>query len=149
MPFKNDNIAQGLPKASAYQVGDSNIDNDRNVERGQIIPWAMDPAASYVYMDVATMSMLDSGIVVHNRLPQVNNLPDTLAACNLDDANIDVLKLPNGINLTCKDQYKDIVQRMGHARYWFRIWGQALRVGYQVPIPGIKTVSSSMLASNC
>lgn len=141
MPFKNDNTAQGISKTSTYQIGESDIDRNRNVEQNQIIPWAMDPAASYAYYDCSVMSVLDSGIVVHNRLPQVNNTPDTLSSIAIDDPALDTyINSGGGVNLKCMDQYQDIVQRMGHARYWFRIWGQALRVGYQIPIPGIKTI---------
>jgi hypothetical protein len=83
--------------------------------------------------------MLDSGIVIHNRLPQVNHAPDTIGAVDIDDPNIAAIT-GIGVNLRCNDQYRDIVQRMGHSRYWFRIWGEALRAGYQVPIPVIKEI---------
>ncbi len=83
--------------------------------------------------------MLDSGIVVHNRLPQVDRVPDSLSSTFLDASDLETIK-DSGVNLKCNDQYQDIAQRMGHARYWFRIWGQALRVGYKVPIPGIKEI---------
>lgn len=117
----------------------TDVDNNDNVEQGIDLQWSSDPAGSYLYYDVTVGSMLDSGIVVHNRLPQVNNAPDTLSTIALDDPSLDFLTGP-GVNLKCADQYQDIVQRMGHSRYWFRLWGQALRIGYQVPIPGIKTI---------
>jgi hypothetical protein len=139
VPFQDNNIAAGLPANSPFQVGRNNVDSDQTIENGLNFPWPADPAASYVYFDCAIGSMLDSGIVVHNRLPQVNRLPDTLAQLALDDTTLETFTGP-GVNLKCQDQYADIVQRMGHARYWFRIWGQALRVGYQVPIPGIKLI---------
>lgn len=127
MPFKKDT--------------NGHTNSDRNVpgEVGALLPLAADQAASYVYYDCAVGVMLDSGIVVHNRLPQVNRVADTLSSVSLDDPNLDQLT-GFGVNLKCLDQYKDIVQRMGHSRYWFRLWGQALRVGYQIPIPGIKTI---------
>lgn len=140
MPFKDTNVALGLPKNSSVQVGRSNSDPVAPVVENSFgVPSASDPQASWVYYDCAVGVMLDSGIVVHNRLPQVNNVPDTLSACLLDDPNMDKIRV-GGVNLKCLDQYTDIVQRMGHARYWFRLWGQALRLGYQVPIPGIKTI---------
>lgn len=139
MPFQNNNATSGIPEKDKFQVGRANVDRGEPAEQGTLLPWPNDPAASYVYYDCAIGVMLDSGIVVHNRLPQVNNAPDTIASINLDDPNLDQLT-GFGVNLKCRDQYQDIVQRMGHARYWFRLWGQALRVGYQVPIPGIKMI---------
>lgn len=141
MPFLNENVVAGLPATGKFQVGRSNVDADAKVERDIAIPWTSDPAASWVYFNCTIECMLDSGIVVHNRLPQVNNAPDSLASAvlGLDDPNLDKIAGP-GVNLRCMDQYTDIVQRMGHARYWFRIHGQALRFGYRVPIPGIKTI---------
>lgn len=138
-PFRDSNVARGLPANAPYQIGRSDVDKNTPVEQGIDIPWSSDPAGSYVYYDCAVGVMLDSGIVVHNRLPQVSRGTDTLARTSLDDPNLDQLT-GYGVNLRCLDQYQDIVQRMGHARYWFRIWGQALRVGYQVPIPGIRTI---------
>lgn len=141
MPFKNENIGSGISESSKFQVGKSNVDPGAVLEKGLTLPWAGDPAASWMYFDCTIGVMLDSGIAVHCRLPQVNNAPDTLASSvlGLDDPNLDKIAGP-GVNLRCRDQYTDIVQRMGHARYWFRIWGQALRVGYQIPIPGIKVI---------
>ncbi len=139
MPFLDNNVAAGLRANAPFQVGVSDVDPNTTIEQGIEIPWSSDPAGSYVYYDCAVGVMLDSGIVVHNRLPQVNRTVDTLASVALDDPNLDQLT-GFGVNLRCNDQYQDIVQRMGHARYWFRIWGQALRVGYQIPIPGIKLI---------
>ena len=139
MAFENENKFDGLPPNGSFQVGVSDIDNNDLVEQGIFLPWSSDPAGSYLYYDCTVGVMLDSGIVVHNRLPQTNNTADSLSSAFLDDPNLDQIT-DMGVNLKCQDQYTDIVQRMGHARYWFRIWGQALRVGYQVPIPGIKMI---------
>lgn len=141
MPFINENVNAKIAKNSKFQVGSSDVDSGVTLEDGVSLPILSDPSASWAYFDCAIGCMLDSGIVVHNRLPQVNNAPDTLASTlqGLDDPNLDTLVGP-GVNLKCQDQYQDIVQRMGHARYWFRIWGQALRFGHRIPIPGIKTI---------
>ncbi len=140
MAFKDNNEVFGIPEDNAFQIGASDVDKDRPgaTERGILFPWPSDPSVSWVYYECNVGSMLDSGIVVHNRLPQVDNAPDTLASCDYDNPKL--AKLIGGVNLRCNDQYTDIMQRMGHARYWFRLWGQALRVGYQVPIPSIKTI---------
>lgn len=139
MPFQDENVASGLPKDSATQVGISDTDNNENIEKGVGLPWPSNPGASYLYYDCTIGTMLDSGMVVHNRLPQVNGAIDTLASTSLDAVDLQTMKTM-GVNLKCNDQYQDIIQRMGHSRYWFRIWGQALRAGFRVPIPGIKYI---------
>jgi hypothetical protein len=140
MAFLDSNVAVGLPVNADYQVGISDLDTgSTTVEKGAGIPYAASPSGSYVYYDCTVGVMLDSGIVVHNRLPQYDNTADTLASAQLDDPNLDILT-GFGVNLKCNDQYQDIVQRMGHARYWFRLWGHALRIGMQIPIPGIKMI---------
>ena len=143
MSFRNENEAAipPLPRNSKFQIGRSDEDNTSINEEGAVgqIPWSSEPEATWVYFDCTVGVMLDSGIVVHNRLPQVNNAYDTLFGSALDAEGYDKMT-GIGVNLRCNDQYADIVQRMGHSRYWFRIWGQALRIGYQVPIPGIKKI---------
>lgn len=141
MPFENNNTTYGIPPASKFQVGVSDVDSSSigSIEKGFLLPYPSEPALSWVYYDCTVMAMLDSGIAIHNRLPQINNTPDTLASCDYADPKFADLSA-NGVNLKCKDQYTDIVQRMGHSRYWFRLYGQALRIGFQVPIPSIKTI---------
>lgn len=139
MPFQDTNVTLGIPKTDKFKVGRDNVDNVVGPERGVLLSPATDKQASWVYYECAVGVMLDSGIVVHHRLPQVNNLPDSLSVCDFDDPNMGDI-VGQGVNLRCNDQYTDIVQRMGHARYWFRLWGQAIRVNYQVPIPGIKFI---------
>ena len=128
MPFKRDKV--GLSD-DGYGIG---------IEQGLTLPWPKDPKTSWVYYDCTVEAFLDSGIVVHNRLPQVDNTPDTLASCVLDDAGMPVIDGP-GVNLRSVDQYADIVQRMAHSRYWFNLWGRALRIGRKVPIPSLKTIA--------
>lgn len=138
MPLLNENVAQGIPKKSKFRQGRSNTDSPTVLEGKTLIPWTNDPGVTWLYFDCTVEVMLDSGIAVHNRLPQVNNAPDTLASCNLANTNLD--ELISGVNLKSIDQYQDIVQRMGHSRYWFRLYGQALRAGFQIPIPSLKTI---------
>jgi len=138
LPFVETNRALGLPPS--FRFGRLDIDDDRMVEQRILVPWPKDPAASYLYYECNIDVVLDSGIVVHNRLPQYNDiLVDTLAYVPLDDRNIDKIT-DGGVNLKSHDQYRDIIQRMGHARYWFHLWGRAMRAGYRVPIPGIRTI---------
>ena len=140
MAFRNNNAAFGLAADAQFQIGVSDVDQDYpgTNETNVLFPYPSDPAASWVYYECNVECRLDSGIVVHNRLPQVDSAPDTLATCDYADPNL--AKLTGGVNLKSRDQYTDIVQRMGHSRYWFRLWGQAMRVGLQVPIPSIKVI---------
>lgn len=139
MSLKNENTLVGLSPTAKFQVGRSDVDNGKVLEKGLILPWAGSPSGSYVYYDCAIGVMLDSGIVVHNRLPTVDRTADTLSSTTMDASDFSKI-IDRGVSLKCNDQYADVVQRMGHSRYWFRIWGQALRIGYKVPIPGIKTI---------
>lgn len=121
-------LADGKKTTSGQLVAERNVD----------IPTINSAEATWVYFDCSIGVMLDSGIVIHNRLPQIDKGFDTLGASefNAKYAN----ELLTGVNLKCQDQYQDIVQRMGHARYWFRMWGRALRIKYKIPIPSIKTI---------
>lgn len=141
MPFLNENKALGLPVSSPFQEGTSNQDDYGVFEKDASIPWVAAPASSYMYYECTVGVLLDSGIVVHHRLPQIDYEADTLSSVDLEDPNVDKHTLI-GVNLKSLDQYEDIVQRMAHSRYWFRLWGQALRVGYKVPIPSIKKVGN-------
>ena len=140
MAFLNSNVASGVPKNSQFQVGTSNVNPSRlgEVEDGLLLAWPQDNSASWIYYDCTVGVMADSGIVVHNRLPQIDRRADTLGSCDYNDPKLE--ERTGGVNLQCLDQYTDIVQRMGHTRYWFRLWGQALRIGQQVPIPSLKTI---------
>lgn len=138
MAFQNANLSLGLQANNAYQVGVSNVDSGLVIEDGVILPNSTFLEASWLYFECFVGSMLDSGIVVHNRLPQIDRTYDTLATVSLDDPLLE--KAVGGVNLQSQDQYTDIIQRMGHSRYWFRLWGRAMRVGKQIPIPGLKTI---------
>lgn len=140
MPFLNNNIASELKKNDEFQVGISDFDAGKVIEDKVLLPWPSNPLASWVYYDCTIEVVLDSGIVVHNTLPQVDHTADSLASCSIDDPKLDKIVLPSGVNLRSNDRYTDIVQRMAHSRYWFRLYGQGMRVGFQIPIPGIKTI---------
>lgn len=140
--FEDTNVALGLPENGAFQAGTSDYDPGTLAEQGIGLPTTA-PRASWVYYDCACACYLDSGIVVHQRLPQVNNSPDSLGSCFISDPNIDELAGP-GVNLKSLDQFEDVVQRMGHSRYWFRLFGQAMRFGNQIPIPALKSIGKAI-----
>ena len=140
--FQNENLAQGLPQNGKFQAGVSNLDTGGlTVERGIFLPFPSDPAATWLYYDIAMQCLLDSGIVTHRMLPQVDNTADMLSSCYITDPDIDT-QTGRGVNLKSNDQFQDVVQRMAHSRYWFHLWGQAMRVGLQVPIPGAKSIGN-------
>lgn len=140
MPFVNENIDAGLAKDAAYQVGISNVyPPGTPIEAGVKIPTPLD-RANWVHYDIALECMLDSGIVVHRRLPQVDQTPDTLASCDIADSNADMLK-GLGVNLKSNDTFQDVVQRMAHSQYFFRLYGRAARLGEQIPIPSLKYIA--------
>lgn len=139
--FENENVADDLSEDAPFQSGVSNFDTEStSPEKGILIPWASEGDASWVYYDVAIACLLDNGVVVHRHLPQASKANDTLSSVDITDANIDKIT-GRGVNLKSVDDYDDVVQRMAHSRYWFRLYGQAMRVGHQVPIPGLKTVA--------
>lgn len=165
MAFLDDNIALGISEFDSFEIGVNNVDPSKVIEQDILLPWASDTLSSWVYYDCTVEAHLDSGIVVHNQLPQVDNTPDTLAACRIDAPNLDAIlgigadgtrgavvggaepppsrstgRGPAGVHLRSNDRYADTIQRMAHSRYWLRLYGQALRIGQQVPIPGIVTI---------
>lgn len=95
--------------------------------------------ANWVYYDITLECQLDSGIAVHRALPQKDTAWDTLGSCDISDPGIDQLT-GRGVNLVSNDDYQDLVQRMAHSQYWFQLFGQAMRIGEQVPIPMLKKV---------
>lgn len=139
MAFQDANKESGIPADAPFRVGVSNVDQAGAVEKGFTLPWASDPLASWVYYDCSIRVVLDSGIVVHTPLPQSDPDSDTLASAVLTDPAMDTI-VDLGVNLRSRDTYRDIKQRMAHSRYWFNLVGQALRIGYQIPIPSIRSV---------
>lgn len=144
MAILKENVAAGLSQGSKFKAGISDYDPGKVIEQGVKLPWPSQPNISWVYYDCTVSAMLDSGIVVHNRLPQIDNTYDTLGMCDFNDPNLDTL-INGGVNIHSNDEYTDIVQRMAHSRYWFRIHGQALRIGKKIPIPSLKTVGGVSL----
>lgn len=138
--INDENQTQGLPTNSKFKAGISNFDPPGTpIEQGAFLLGSQEASASWVYYDIALVNVLDSGIVVHRHLPQKDTKKDTLASCFIEDPSIDKIS-GRGVNIISNDKFNDTVQRMAHGVYWFRLYGQAMRIGLQVPIPGIKTV---------
>lgn len=137
--FLDENEAANLAANAGFQVGVSDLDPAGNpVEQGIKLSWA-DPTSSWVYYECGIECYLDSGIVVHRHLPQSDPNADTLSSCDVTDSDLRT-KIDAGVNVKSVDDFADVRQRMAHSVYRFRLFGQAMRVGYQVPIPGLKKV---------
>ena len=83
--IKNLCVHKGLPLGffdAQIRCGDSllGVFDLKTLEKGILLPWPQDPQASWIYFDCDIECFLDSGIVVHNRLPQVNNAPSLRTA---------------------------------------------------------------------
>ncbi len=110
-------------------------------EQNISLPWTVDPISSWVDYRCWLECHLDAGLALHKPLPSSSSPYDTLASCGLQDANLDALKpATGGVNLNPGVRTRDVIQRMATPTYTFVLRGYALRVGYQVPIPGLKTV---------
>ena len=77
MSFTNENEFVGLQQTNDFQSGKSNVDPAfPQPEQSVKLPWSSDPRATWLFFESAIECMLDSGIVVHNRLPQSNAVTD-------------------------------------------------------------------------
>ncbi len=139
--FKNENVAVGLPPGSGFQSGISDSDKSSpQPEDNALVSVPSLPEATWDYYNCVLAFHLDSGIVVHRHLPQVDNDWDTLSSCDIYGKDIDKL-VGLGVNLKSDDDFDDVVQRMAHSQYFLHLFGQATRVGQQIPIPGIVALS--------
>lgn len=125
------------------------------VERNISLPWAMRPEVTWLQYRCWIETYLDAGIALHKPLPQgpqgasrpqrgarlVNNelQCDTLASLDVASATLD--QSTQGVSLVSGGDYTDVLQRMATSTYRFCLKGFALRVGYQIPIPGIVKVA--------
>lgn len=121
------------------------------------LPWALVPGGSWLDYSAWVEIELDPGFVVHKPLPQGTANADTLATQLFEDYAF--LKDPDavpgaggfkpdapttsgsGVNLDSEAQGTDYIQRMATSTYRFVLLGTGLRAGYQVPIPGLKSVA--------
>jgi hypothetical protein len=125
---------------NAIENGVPNQDNPSILPESALsLPWVFDPAASFMEYRCWVECILDAGMVLHKPLPQKAYTPDTLASAYITDVDLDQLT-EEGVNIDPELQIMDVVQRMATSTYRFVLKGYALRVGYQVPIPGIKTI---------
>lgn len=115
--------------------------NTLQPEGNLALSWTVDPAASCLDYRCWLECLLDAGMVLHKPLPSSDPDPDTLASAFIQDANLDAQNPAlGGVNLKPGVRVQDVIQRMATSTYTFVVRGWGLRVGYQIPIPGLKSV---------
>jgi hypothetical protein len=154
--FKDPNVEAGVT-SSNYLEGVNNVDSGNAIEKGFLLPYMMNPAATWLEYRCALSIELDPGIVLHKILPQSLQPIDTLASGTFDpqgqvpivNGGIEQVnfnrsqpfeKNVNQANTVGAGKYTDGVQRMATSEYRFRLRGWAVRAGYKIPIPGLKLV---------
>ena len=117
-----------------------NLDNQSVAPEDNVsLPWIFDPENTWLDYRCALEVRLDAGLALHKPLPQQNPAFDTLASVELgtpDQATNGKL----GVNLLSTSKAVDVIQRMASSTYTFVLRGFGLRVGYQVPVPGLVSV---------
>lgn len=138
--FIDENKAQGLPQGTLppFQAGVSNTETDSNVEQGLTVPWFVDPENTWVAYNCWLECHLDSGMALHRPLPQKPQAVDTLSPLDLDDAGF--ASSTDGVKLKSSGSFADLVQRVATSEYRFALRGYAVRAGYKVPIPSLKSI---------
>lgn len=139
--FVDENAAQGLPPGtqSPIQAGVTDADDGALLEQNLTLPWASDPTISWVEYNCWIEVHLDPGTVLHKPLPQTNDPVDTLASIDAfaDDADSSI----DSVNWRSKGTYSDVIQKMATSTYYFVLKGWAVRSGYKIPIPGLKSIA--------
>jgi hypothetical protein len=113
--------------------------DDRAPEGKVTFEWFKNPDATYINYGCHIECFLDSGVVLHKALPQFEQPVDTLGTYDL--AAPGGAKVKVGENLVSAGNYTDVLQRMATSTYRFLLKGFGVRVGYQVPVPSIKSVA--------
>ena len=139
--FQDENKLAGLPPGltQPIQAGISNLDTGENPEVAGVWPWLSAVEASWLEYRNWVEVILDAGMALHKPLPQKAQRVDTLANGFIHDFTFNKLKVDT--NLQSLGDYADIIQRMATSDYRFALRGYAVRVGYKIPIPGIKTIA--------
>ncbi len=119
----------------------TNADDGSHPEDKIVLPWFIEPTASYLYYDCSVDILLDPGTVLHKPLPQRLDPVDTLASINVSDPEAQAISL-EGINLKSNSSGVDLIQQMATSTYTFVLRGEAYRAGYKVPIPGLVKIGN-------
>jgi hypothetical protein len=137
--FQDENKVQNA--AGNILIGVANQDDGSLPEQSIGVPWVIDPTMSWLDYRCWIECYLDSGMALHKALPQSPQPIDTLAGGFVGGTEEDALpKITTGVNLKSQGSFTDLAQRMATSRYTFVLKGYAVRAGYQIPVPGIKSV---------
>lgn len=106
------------------------------------LPWAINSQVSWLEYRCWVEVDLDAGMVLHKPLPQSNYPIDTISSVFFTDVgnDPDYATSKDGLNVSSASPAVDIIQRMSSSTYFFVLRGWALRAGYQIPIPGLRSV---------
>jgi hypothetical protein len=108
-------------------------------ERNSMLPYVVDPVASFIDYSCWIEVWLASGRSVHKVLPQTAQTPDTLGVVAIYDPTMGSNK--NGVNTISAGEFADIVQQMATSKYYFVLKGWGIRVGYPVPVPKLNGIA--------
>jgi len=139
--FQNENLANKIPENSFFLSGESNADDGQPIESGFGLPWSIDPRLTWMTYNCWIECYLDSGMALHKPLPQSTVSTDTLSSQIVSPLDTSAPSNKNGVNLVSKQNFFDVAQRMATSTYRFCLLGYGIRAGYQIPIPGLKTVA--------
>lgn len=107
------------------------------------LQWAKDnPEASWIDYRCWVEVLHDPGMVLHKPLPQAPQKVDDIGLLDINAPNWDTFVPPNGgVNISSLAQGTDVIQRMATSTYTFILRGWGLRVGFQIPLPILKSVA--------
>ncbi len=139
--FQDENITSGISSVSKVLAGISDGDTGIPIEQGFGLPWTKNPTFTWMDYNCWIECYLDSGIVLHKPLPYSEDTIDTLSSQFVSPIDKNAPQNKHGVNLVSKGHYVDVAQRMATSTYRFCLRGYGIRIGYQIPIPGLKTVA--------
>jgi len=129
-------------------------DVDIQPQDGLGLPWFIPAGSGWLGRRDHVEILLDPGSALHKTLPQSDQPWDTLATQFVEGygfvnpgagqaggaADADAVIASGGVNLNSQSTGYDTIQRMATSTYRFVLRGEAWRVGYQVPVPGLLSV---------
>ena len=139
--FVPEATARNAPPPANFLIGSSNSSDNTTVEKGITLSWTVNPRLTWWDYNCWIECYLDSGIALHKPLPQKDDTIDTPASQLVSPIDANAPANKNGVNLISRGSFTDVVQRMASSTYRFALKGYGVRAGYQIPIPGIKTVA--------
>jgi hypothetical protein len=128
LPAQNDGVQQPQDLTNVFP------------EDGLNLPWVIDKDSSYLDYRCWLEVSLDAGMALHKPLPQSAAEVDTLATAYFLDQGFDTAAPASGVNISSFSQATDVIQRMATSTYTFILRGWGMRAGYQIPIPGLRSV---------